>query len=455
MSFAPEFLSMFRAESSTRRVGTLFHLRSDECSITGLGKQTATFTRTTMKSVRDANGRLIRIGRYVSPWSWYDKDGDGRFEAPALLMEGSSDNKALWSQDMSQTGTWQRNGSPTFQYQAARLGALTFDRITDSSTSVTQGVRQDFAASTFATLFSKPYSFWIIQGDVTPAGGHAFYLFDNTAGVSRGSIIVNWINGAPTLSSLTGNFAYVDAWGLSSIGRRAFRICVQPNGLTSLTNVHSIRFDVAAVANQTGDCYVGGFQVEQDSVIPSSYILTTSAVGTRSVDQLTYPALWGEVDISSYVRLIREPWMNASGGHNFSHFLWAQGSSGGQAQRYMAMLDASRSAAASQVSYDGSTQHQVIAQSTFATGTVGQSIEFASQLIDPLFKPNALLDVNGGLGMQSTTAIDFPFVSPHVMQNVLQVGDAPWGLGNSVHAPIEELILHRARLTMSQLREVF
>lgn len=116
-----------------------------------------------------------------------------------LLYPTARTNYTRWSQDFTNTGTWQRISlTLTPNTDVAPDGTLTMGTLTGTAATTSYLQQQVFGLSA-ATVYTV--SMFLKQGT---AASNLVRVFDNSISVFQAGVIVNWSGGVPFLSSASG-----------------------------------------------------------------------------------------------------------------------------------------------------------------------------------------------------------------------------------------------------------
>lgn len=446
---APLVVPMIRAESFDRPTRTLFHLRASDLSITPLTGQVASFTRNSVKAVRDSDGLLHFIGAHITPWHAYDLDGDGIFETPALLLEGTGQNVVKASQNLA-AAIWSNTGTPTLISAAIALGDLTLDLLGDDNAAAVEGKFQALPSGTFGATGVKAWRVFVGRGPTPAAGGFRVFFRDFTAGADRGSGTVTFdAAGNPVVSNLVGQYLGFEKWGKAQPGNvQIFELFFTSNAITSTSNTHRIGVEAAATVAQTGNVYVGGFGVSGSEVFNSSYIKTPDTLTqSRVVDLLTYPAAWGEIPISVYARIASAPWMGVTTAWHISPCIFGYGSGSSRLTLSTSFGPPSTFVATVTSAGPGSGIARTI--------PLGATLEVLGQFRDLRSNPKARIDVNDGAGLSADSAANIAPITPGALGTTLNVGDDGAVLGSGLSTGLLELIIAAEPETLAVMRTMF
>lgn len=283
-----------------RRSDLLFHLRTAEANLEAISGQAATFTRATIGgAVADSKGRLRQPPHSVPSWAAVDLDGDGVRESVGLVIEPSSVNLCLQSEDFGTT--WSLNNTPTRVAAALRCGALVLDLIGDDNAA---GIEGYFQAIAFTGNAVKAISIFVAQATSTES---IIALWDNTASADRLMASVAWTGaGIPSVTVTVGVFLGYELWATMPNGLRIWRLKFRSTSVTA-ANTNNLRVRPAttsagSVAN-TGTLYAGGCQAE-NAEHPTGYVKTTTATVSRNGELLKYPFLLPPTALTTYSKFI-------------------------------------------------------------------------------------------------------------------------------------------------------
>jgi hypothetical protein len=226
-----------------------------------------TYARGSNGTYIDAQGILRTAASGVPRFTYEPITG----ESLGLLMEESSINICLYSEDLTGAGWGTGSTSVTANSAVAPDGTTTGDLLT--ATGGTGSVR--LRSVTFTGDGEKAMAVYLKAGTATR---NQVLFYDNTASTGRHYINVNWTAGVPAITTLLGAGTL---FPVESAGNGWYRICFSATGIIAAnSNVVGIIPDPLA---GTGNVSVWGVQVENLN-IPTSYIKTEASTVTRSED---------------------------------------------------------------------------------------------------------------------------------------------------------------------------
>jgi hypothetical protein len=204
--------------------------------------QGGTFTRGSNAYYRVGTSQIVQVASNVR-----------RFENGRIFIEGSRTGTFRRSEELDNASWIKTNCTISANVVTAPDGASTADRITTTADSVTTSIALTTVTAPTGNL---AFQFWY-RGDTSFTGSYTV-----TSGAASASADINVTT---TWQRVTGHFT----------------------GATVAPTV-TIRPHAGAGSGVAGRVmYVWGVGTE-NSTVPSSYILTTSANATRSADTLTY-----------------------------------------------------------------------------------------------------------------------------------------------------------------------
>ena len=187
-------------------------------------------------------------------------------------------NRCLQSENFGTT--WAAVGTPTRSAAALNCGAIVLDLIGDDDGAALEGYTQAISGMTDSAQTYKGLSVFIAEGTSTES---IIRWRDTTAGADRVLASVTWSGGLPVITMTTGN-----SYDYETLSDGTFRLLLQAVGVvTGNTNQIEIypATDAALAVGATGNVYVGGVQVEENTVV-TRYVPTTTAVATRADNDL-------------------------------------------------------------------------------------------------------------------------------------------------------------------------
>lgn len=239
---------------------------------------------------------------------WYDLDGDGVRETPALLIEGARSNGWTFSANLDDAA-WTKDGC-TISANAGNGpdGAATADQVVEDTNTNLHGVVRDAPALTDNTRA-------VLSAFVAPAGRTWCHL----ATVAKdGSTARTWFNLATGAvgTQAAGHVAWVRG-PFNGLYRLAVSFDALSGGTTPVGAVFAATGD--NVTSYLGDGASGillaGMQFEADQLWPSSPIATAGSTVTRAAETLSFPLTRGvPADITLYAKFVRPAWADVATG---------------------------------------------------------------------------------------------------------------------------------------------
>lgn len=233
-----------------------------------------------------SDGRLYRMPEDLARYEWWDLDGDGVREAPALVCEDASTNLATYDDAL---GSWTPTGAVTITPSTV-LGDCGVVLLSDTDAAIRSYVARPIAASQFVGATAKGLR--VIWGrGATPAVSGAFvWLRDTTLNVDRCyATVTAAADGSPIVTATTGT-AVGTQYLCTERGVKFYAIDLASAAVT-VASVHEIRLGAASTAAQVGSVYFGGMLVERDDARASSRIRTPGAVSvTRAREAIGWLA---------------------------------------------------------------------------------------------------------------------------------------------------------------------
>jgi len=255
-----------------------------------------TYTRATATTRIDkGRGTMAAVASGQAATSWYDLDGDGLRETPALSLSPARTNLCLQSENFGTT--WAAVGTPTRSAAAGGIGSVVLDLIGDDSAAALEGYTQTV---TFTGNAVKAVSLFVAQNTSTTS---VIRLRDTTAGADRLLGVLTWAGGLPVLTMATGTFLGYDAFA-NGYFRLHFVTTSVTAASTNSLQVYPATTSALLVAT-TGELYVGGVQAE-NALYPGPYIPTTTVTVARNADVPIAPFLARPQAMTLYVRFIEQ-----------------------------------------------------------------------------------------------------------------------------------------------------
>lgn len=267
--------------------GTLFTYKAGGSLADGTFSRadTATYASKGYGTVTSAASGAARI-------HWMDLDADGIRETPTLLLEGTSTNLIVQSQDLSTT--WTNGGTVLTSGQSDPLGTTTAYSVNDDNAAAAESVS---ITPTFTTdAVSKAISVFVKAGTATTS---VINLRDVTAGADRLVVSLAWSNGVPTATASTGTHLatvrHINGW---------YRILARTTAVTVANTNTVFLYPAGTTVGDTGTCLFWGVQAE-NALNPTSYIPTAGGTDARTTDALTFPLVARAQSVTMYLRYIQ------------------------------------------------------------------------------------------------------------------------------------------------------
>lgn len=250
---------------------------ADDPSFVGLS-----VARASTAYYKDKLGVLQSVGNNVLRNSHYAPGG-----LRSTLMEPARTNHLVRSEDFSASWTLlfltRTSGRPD---PKGTNGATLLQAFPSGS----QGEMQMNNITTLTDATPAIVSLFVKRGYHVPAQGSEIGLFDATAGVWRGSVLLQWSNDTPVLTARNGatglkSERYKDGW---------WRIALVTTNVTAAnSNRYVVQVNDQNLADPDADLIVFGAQLESGTAFPTSYIATAGATAVRTTDSvalsLPYP----------------------------------------------------------------------------------------------------------------------------------------------------------------------
>lgn len=229
-----------------------------------------------------SDGRSYRMPEDLARFEWWDLDGDGVREAPALVCEDASANVAGFDDDLA---SWTTFGTISRTYFAS-LGDVDVYLVTDSDATNRAYLSRTISASTFVGATAKGVRVVWGRGP-TPAASGAFVWLRDTAGGGADRLLCSITaagDGSPIVTPTTGTSVGTQ-FLRTEHGVRLYAIDVASLAIT-VASPHEIRIGAATTATQTGSAYLGPVLVERDDPRASSRIETPTASSATRVREV-------------------------------------------------------------------------------------------------------------------------------------------------------------------------
>lgn len=237
------------------------------------------------------DGRLYRMPEDLARYEWWDLDGDGVRETPALVCEDASTNLASYDDTLS---AWLASGTLSAGIFAA-LGDTMLYYVWDTDAVNRAYLYRPIAASQFVGATAKGIQVIWGKGLTAAASGACVWLRDTTANADRCYVAITAAaDGSPIVTPVTGTVVGTQ-YLRTERGVRLYAIHLASTAVTP-GNAHEIRLGAASTAAQTGLAYFGGVLVERDDPRASSRIETPGAAAVSRAREVIgwlvpYPVL--------------------------------------------------------------------------------------------------------------------------------------------------------------------
>jgi len=242
------------------------------------------------------DGRSYRMPEDLARYEWWDLDGDGVREQPALVCEDASTNLCGFDDAFA---SWSTSGAISRTYFAT-LGDADVYLVSDTDATNRAYLFRSISASAFVGATAKGIRLLWGRGP-SPAASGAFVWLRDTAGGGADRCLCSITaagDGSPIVTPTTGTSVGVSYWRTER-GVRFYVIDVASTAVT-VASPHEIRIGAATTAAQQGSVYLGAVLVERDDARASSRIRTPAATSVTRPRELLgwlapYPPLAGQV----------------------------------------------------------------------------------------------------------------------------------------------------------------
>jgi len=254
------------------------------------------FSRSSSAWYIGADGLLRQAAAGVPRIEWYDLDGDGVRETPALRLEPSRTNLLLDSCNLPASGSpWGGTSNFTVTPAASIFAGQTAWR------------HQNLGQTTFAgrsqvvgTLTGQPETVSVVVENVD-ATTTAVSLFDDTAAAHVCRVQLAWATGAATVVAGSGTARATRLASAGPNGGPVYRITVTGTGTAG--NQRRIVVYPSGTSQNTQTAIVHHVQHEVGAVATSPIVTTTAPV-TRAADVLTFPWPHAPQAMTGYLRFV-------------------------------------------------------------------------------------------------------------------------------------------------------
>lgn len=276
---------------ASRHCRSQFHWRAADLAVEALSGQAMTLSRSnTGGYVRDTNGRAVFPAANLPRWHHFDRDGDGVFEYPTLLLEPRNRNLLLRSEEFDNAAWTKTRSSISANGLIAPNGLLVADKLVEDSTAsnshyVFQNVTLSAAGHRYAlSVFARAAERTRIMLRGQDGGSNYFgALFDLS------TLVVTPSSGG-TSTYTTG---YMEPWydlfgtewyrcvivGIAGTGTTAQGIILLANGPNPT--------DIIYTGDGASGLHLWGAQLEETDTDASSYMPTTTATVLRDIESFT------------------------------------------------------------------------------------------------------------------------------------------------------------------------
>lgn len=270
--------------SSRKRSRLAVHMRADQGDgLRDLRGNAMTFTRSGTRKTTLGSGRVIDCVANQGRIEWVDRDGDGVREQPTIAVGQSHVNVCLQSENLSVVANWILGGTPLLTGGFADpFGGANGWLLVDNDAVANEYLIQRI---TFTGNATKTAAMYIKRG----TGVQAVAMFDNSAGVYRRSIAINWDNaGKPVLSNALGTGSFGVEPSETLIGQLLgwWRIWFQVPGVIAANANDLYIFGASGAGTDQGSVYVTGV-CAWNSDVPWDYVKTTTAVAGVNAESLS------------------------------------------------------------------------------------------------------------------------------------------------------------------------
>ena len=269
-----------------------------------------TFTRISSGTYYNALGQVAVAGNNELRIQFEDQNGDGIRESPGFLIENSRIQRMQSNNTFSGAANgWFYVGAPTILSGYVNVGAFDLTKISVGSGS-------NYVGLNYSTYTNKPWApgdgggikpfsiFWT-RSDVEAAGGASVNITDTTeAAFNRFNFSIQAnADGSPKVTMGSGTYLGAEQL-LQTGGRAVYRLHFQ-TGVINAANEHVVRILPGAF----GDVIVGGLQIEDTGVFPTSLIwpltTVTASAFSRDIDTLSLPINFTPQDITVLAEINR------------------------------------------------------------------------------------------------------------------------------------------------------
>lgn len=250
------------------------HLRASDATIEGM-RTVPVYERVSPSVARDSRGRYFLNGRRQPTYRFFDLDGDGIYETPAICFFGERTTLLPFGADL---GAWTPVLVPGLT-EVAGLGSARVWRLTDDSANQ-EAIQSPQCASRFTVAGNGVIRSLIGKGT---SGTPSITLRDVTNAADRGRLDVGWVGNVPSITTTGATVLSQELIGTTDEGIVMFEIAWKGSG-TLTTADHAIIYRAAQTAGSTGDAYFGASHVEDAATYPMPLVLNPGA-GARTFNR--------------------------------------------------------------------------------------------------------------------------------------------------------------------------
>jgi len=388
-----------------------------------------------VQTLRRAEAGKVRIEYPIALSGLVDQFG---YPYCGPSLEGTRTNPCLWSEDLSQAGTYSYfHVSITADGTVAPDGQTTADKVVEDATTNAHAIFGNIRTITDGQITAA--SIFLKAGERSKIRCH---LLDDLSTTGRWAD-VDLTTGTIANTGVTGSpGALFQPFTIQAFGNGWYRLSVAFNvgagKTTTMWNLHmnAVLGTDSYAGDGTSGLYVWGWQIEVGQAFISSYLKTAGSLITRAADSLSVPLNGGPFDMSALVRWARPLHADAAGDIGIFPNSFVVGNRA---------ANGSFESSFSKTTRDITSEWwwtPASATSKFAGALpAGNELIFAHQLKAPTTAPQVTLDVTGG-GMLSFSSAG---------TGLTKFGGQTVTIGIGVYAILLDFILVRGLRTRAEL----
>jgi hypothetical protein len=274
-------------------------------------------TRSTIGTWHDENGVLRTAPINTPRFNWADVGTETR---PVLRTDPAVTNLMPQSENTG-AAPWSDVGTPTRTAAAHVSCGVALDLLGDDDAATAEGKRQT------VTLTGNAVKSGRVVAKQSTSTGSVVRFRDTTAGADRLIMLVQWnADGTPNVTMTNGVYL-----GSSKRTDGAYTLYFRTDSCTA-ANTHQYTFypatTTAFAVGNTGDIYVGGFQL-QNARNPGAYVKNTTTTASMGADTTYFTAPAKVAAFMMYLRFVERGMFDEGANGTPSPRLWNWGKGDG------------------------------------------------------------------------------------------------------------------------------